>query len=114
MSKGYDEQIDQLTQIINLVKDSSYSNNGTTLASHKALNNLLDALMSAAKDGWKEVEREKTIVKDKRIEYETQDCPCVHSDWKGWNKCSVSCGGGTQSRTRTIDKPLIMELVLES
>ena len=53
MSKGYDEQVDQLTQIINLVKDNSYSKNGTTLASHKALNNLLDSLMSGAKDGRK-------------------------------------------------------------
>ena len=107
MSKGYDEQVDQLTQIINLVKDSSYSNNGTNLASHKPLNNLLETLMSGAKDGRKEVEREQTIVKDKRNEYETQDCPCVHSDWAEWNMCSVSCGGGTKSRTRTIDKPAL-------
>ena len=107
MSKGYDEQVDQLTQIINLVKDISYSKNGTTLASHTALNTLLDTLMSATKDGRKEVDREQTIVKDKRNEYETQDCPCVHSDWTEWTKCSVSCGGGTKTRTRTIDKPAL-------
>ena len=107
MSKGYDEQVDQLTQIINLVKDISYNKNGTTLASHEALNNLLDTLMSGTKDGRKEVQRELTIVKDIRNEYEAQDCPCVHSDWTEWNKCSVGCGGGTKIRTRTIDKPAL-------
>ena len=107
MAKGYEEQMDQLTQIINLVKDISYSQNGTTLSSHNELNNLLDTLLSGTKEGWKEVDREQTIVKEKRLEYETQECPCVHSEWTEWAKCSVSCGGGTQSRNRTIDKPAL-------
>ena len=72
MAKGYEEQVDQLTQIINLVKDMSYSKNGTTLSSHNELNNLLDTLLSGTKEGRKEIEREQTIVNEKRIEYETQ------------------------------------------
>ena len=61
MSKGYDEQVDQLTQIINLVKDISYSKNGTTLASHTALNDLLDTLMSGTKEGRKEVKGNRPL-----------------------------------------------------
>jgi len=37
----------------------------------------------------------------------TQPCPvdCVVSDWSAWSACSAECGGGTQSRTRTIITP---------
>lgn len=34
-----------------------------------------------------------------------QPCPvdCVLSDWDNWTPCSLSCGTGTQSRTRSVD-----------
>jgi hypothetical protein len=30
---------------------------------------------------------------------------CVVSDWGGWSACSADCGGGTQTRTRSIVTP---------
>jgi len=39
----------------------------------------------------------------------TQVCPvdCVVSGWSNWTNCSASCGGGTQSHTRSIITPAV-------
>lgn len=47
-------------------------------------------------------------------ESDTQDCgtaccpeDCVISDWGAWDDCSASCGGGTQTRHRSVVTPLV-------
>ena len=38
----------------------------------------------------------------------TQACPpvnCVVSDWSGWSQCDKTCGGGQQTRNRTVVTP---------
>lgn len=39
----------------------------------------------------------------------SEACPqdCQVSDWSAWSACSQECGGGTQSRTRSIIRPQI-------
>merc|ERR1719510_1176368 len=44
-------------------------------------------------------------------------CPtdCKYSSWGEWSKCSQSCGGGLQERTRTVTLPKMAErLVLRT
>lgn len=35
------------------------------------------------------------------------DCPqnCIMSDWSAWSSCDKSCGGGKETRTRTVIQP---------
>ena len=37
----------------------------------------------------------------------TQSCPvdCAVSEWSNWGECSASCGGGSQTQTRTVVTP---------
>merc|ERR1712179_521418 len=45
---------------------------------------------------------------DKKVQScNTQNCPIdgKYSPWKPWGQCSHSCGGGTQTRSRTCTPP---------
>lgn len=39
---------------------------------------------------------------DGQVDENCQSAQCQVSDWSAWSVCSVTCGGGTRTRTRTI------------
>ena len=32
----------------------------------------------------------------------THPCDCIWSEWQEWDSCTVSCGGGSKKRQRTV------------
>ena len=71
---------------------------------HKALGDYITAQDEQATGEDSHLKEEEDEVAAEQNTLDTHPCPCVWGPWGSWGACTVSCGGGSKTRTKQVAK----------
>ena len=71
---------------------------------HVVLNQYLEEQFREAQEEDGKLKAEEAEVAAEKTKLSTHPCPCVWDEWADWQDCTVTCGGGTKTRTRVVLK----------
>jgi len=96
---GWNQKKEQLDKIRDILSHDDYKN---ITGLHNALDEYLTEQEQQATEEDERLKVEEAEVADEENILNTHACDCIWSEWKDWENCSASCGGGTKIRQRVI------------
>ena len=101
----------QLKELSNILTHENYTETGLTSGNDsvaevcKGLEEYIDKANKTTWDEEKpEMDKEFEEVELSQDKLDTEPCPCEWKKWEEWSECSTSCGVGSQTRKREVEK----------
>ena len=101
MRNGWSEKNIQLNAIKDILNDERYKD---VTGLHVVLTQYIEEQFRVAQEEDTKLKAEESEVAEEKTKLATHPCPCVWNEWGEWSDCTVTCGGGTKTKTRTVLK----------